>query len=56
MVAMEEEVVALEEEAEAMEVQAIAEVGAMEILATIRRRLWTKLKVYGVDALTILFD
>jgi len=42
--AMEEEVASEEEEAEAMEVQAIVEIGAMEVVvATIKRRLWTKL-------------
>ena len=46
---------AMGEEVEAMEEKTMAEVA----IATIRRRLWTKLlalKVYGIDALTTLVD
>ena len=53
--AMEEVVVVLEEEAETMEVQAMVDMGAMEVVGTSRRRRrWTKLLALRYGLLILL--
>ena len=55
LVAMEEVVVVLEEEAETMEVQAMVDMGAMEVVGTSRRRRrWTKLLALRYGLLILL--